>query len=123
MLTNYKKMLFIILFSFSCCKNNTHNINEENAVHIKIDKEINETNNLNQFIDSAIYIPLETNKKSIIHTITRFEIIEDKIIIFDKPQKSILFFDKKGKFLYKIGKIGLDIMDYNIILPGIWTTS
>jgi len=104
-----KKILCIIfcLFIFVGCETKTGNeFEKEDFTVISIDESIPETGILDSFIDSIKYIPLETNKESMIHSITRFEVIDEKIVIFDKPGKSVLVFNSEGRFLHKIGKIG-----------------
>ncbi|MFW6275280.1 MAG: 6-bladed beta-propeller [bacterium] len=60
----------------------------------------------NELIDSLSLIRLETTPTSLFGDITKIEILNDTIIIFDFQNQSVLTFDLKGKFIGKIGKIG-----------------
>lgn len=66
-------------------------------------------------------IILETTDESLIGHIGGVYVFDDFIVIFDNsPQKAILVFDSKGKFVRKIGKLGagpeeyLNISDFTV---------
>jgi hypothetical protein len=113
-----KAIFIIFLILFLGCESGRDNGSEKELsfadkdFHIINVENIQETDSLNAFFNKITYIPLETNNESLIHTITRLEIINDKIIIFDQPGNAVLVFDFLGKFLYKIGKIGTGENEY-----------
>jgi hypothetical protein len=100
MRTHY--ILFILLFVISC-----KNIKDETLTNVLTNMEINipkkEINNLD-FITNAEYVQLDNNH--LIGEIGRLFLDKKKIIVFDKIDNAIVFFDHKGKFLKSIKKKG-----------------
>lgn len=69
----------------------------------KIDKiECNHTD----YIDSCVFIPLETTGESLISEVTQLEMFDEKYYIFDIKTKKMKVFDRSGRFLHDIGKLG-----------------
>lgn len=54
------------------------------------------------FLDSIVYLPLETTANSAFGEVTQMEVTDKYFIIWDKVTNAILFFTKKGKFHSKI---------------------
>jgi len=52
--------------------------------------------------DSILYLPLETTSQSMFSEVSQLEVTKDFYIILDVATKSILFFNKEGKFHSKI---------------------
>ena len=61
---------------------------------------------------SVTYLPLETTDESIFYEINKILIHDDIYYLLDKKQSSILTFDKDGKYLKKLMKIGLGPGEY-----------
>ena len=53
-------------------------------------------------IDSVGVIPLETKEESLVSEISKIEIRQGRIVIYDLRQKDILIFDVTGKFVSKL---------------------
>lgn len=109
-----KKLLYALIcfFILARCGINTDKFKDEDFIVIPINENIPETSVLNSFIERVMYIPLETNEKSMIHEITQIEFIDGKFVIFDRQRKSVLIFNSEGNFLHKIGKIGTGFDEY-----------
>ena len=65
-----------------------------------------------EYIDSCIFVQLETSAKSIIGEVTQLETFDGKYFIFDKQTKTVKVFGRTGKFLYHIGKEGRGAGEY-----------
>jgi hypothetical protein len=109
-----------VLFSHASCtlqpQNSTpKDVNDfsqyiSNAGEVVIDMQNLEdytTFNMSEFIDSILYVPLETTDKSIIGEITQLEYFDGKYFVLDGWQAQALFvFDSTGHYLWKISRIG-----------------
>ncbi|QGY46991.1 6-bladed beta-propeller [Maribellus comscasis] len=62
------------------------------------------------------FVPLET-KPECLTGIGRTVVTKDEIYLFSKDQQGILIFDRKGKFLRKIGKLGRGPGEFCVALP------
>jgi hypothetical protein len=63
--------------------------------------------NMNEFVDSVLYVPLETTDESLIGEITQVEYFDGKYFVLDGNQAQALFvFDSTGRYLWKISRIG-----------------
>ncbi len=99
-------ILCCTLFIISCVQQNKNNTNIET---IRVDKVFSEnlSINLSDIVDTAKYIPLETREEFLIGTVSKVHISKDRIYILDSWQsKSLFVFNKSGKFLNKVGKLG-----------------
>ncbi len=70
---------------------------------------------LNDFCASVEFIPLETNEESLIKGMKKIVLFEDKYFIFDKEMFSIFIFDKDGRFVTKIHRIGQGPGEYTFV--------
>ena len=61
---------------------------------------------LTQYIDSVKYVKLELIEKSLIGSIDKVVIFEERIYILDRQTRSLLVFDIEGNFIFKIDKVG-----------------
>lgn len=108
------KTLFILvlLFSFTGCKNE----NKNNAsITIPIEKGSIQPMSLFDYIDSVKYIPLETQNENLINHLTKVFFVDDKIVIVDGEEMQVLFFDKDGRYLYKINERGEGPEEYVVL--------
>jgi len=107
-----KKIIFIlsIISLISCNKSKETNkssflktvlFNEEKFTELIIKKQ-----------DSTNLILLETNKKSLINSITRLYFTQSKIIVYDAHGKNVFLFSSQGKFIRKIGNKGKGANEY-----------
>ncbi|MCB4807944.1 6-bladed beta-propeller [Tamlana sp. 62-3] len=115
----YLKILSIslILIFFSCSKKN----NDISQTTLEIPYESH--NNfimLSKYFKTIKFLPLETNKESIIGSIKKLKIINNRIYIFDNIGNSILVFNSHGQFEKKISSIGsgpdeyISISDFDV---------
>ncbi|MDA3930398.1 MAG: 6-bladed beta-propeller [Prolixibacteraceae bacterium] len=89
-------------------------IENENLITIKIPEKFERTKQflLDDIIDSIWYVPLETNKSSLIQYIDNVIPFEDNLFILDEYSKVILKFDSNGKFITQIGENGKGPKEY-----------
>lgn len=67
-------------------------------------------------IDSVSFVKLETTDKNLIGAVNQLFFINDKIVVIDKEvSKSITVYDKVGKFLYKVSRMGNGPGEYNYL--------
>jgi hypothetical protein len=110
-----KKELWILIFCtfFFNCKEK-----KLNDIQHKIIQFNSETEREKEKCESSVYfkstkmIRLETTENSLIVNINKIMFDEDKIFIFDQSVGSIFVFDKEGKFLYPIKKMGIGPGEY-----------
>ncbi len=85
----------------------------ESPVHLKLpDKGVNKLN-VSEFADTILYIPLETNSKSLLGGVFRTQITEDGILI--NSLGKLFLFSKDGKFIRQIGKQGKGPGEYQFV--------
>ncbi len=116
----YYISIMIILFLFIGCfnkKNGNQSISSEN---IKIDIDSIDKNDTVYFTDifsDYKIIPLETKKECLVGQINSIRFCDDKIVVLDsRIGKAVFVFDRNGKFIRKIGKIGKGPGEY--VSPG-----
>ncbi|WP_106831584.1 6-bladed beta-propeller [Parabacteroides pacaensis] len=70
--------------------------------------------NDSRFIDSCVFIPLETSDSVLISEIVQIESYNDRYYIYDRHRETtkLRVFDSKGKFLFDIGKQGNGAKEY-----------
>ena len=120
---------FVLIFSSCLCPNPKKHQVEVIAGSINLTDSINIIDvdipkigaiNIDEYILDVNYIPLETNKESIIGEISKIVSYRNKFYILDKITSSILVFDENGGFDSKIDKKGkgsgeyVKISDFNI---------
>ena len=115
-MNNYLKIIFIMklfLINFISCneQGNTVRISSENIITIE-DYELKDHYKESDVFSSVELIPLETTDLSLIGAISKIVVKDSVIYILDPKSKSILLFNKKGKYLNKIRNIGLGPNEY-----------
>jgi len=55
-----------------------------------------------QVFDEIKFIPLETTKESLFGTISQLRVTDDRYVIWDNDTKSVLIFDRSGKYKAKV---------------------
>lgn len=68
-----------------------------------------------RFIDSCVFVPLETSDAGLINEITQIEAYNDRYYIFDQKMSKIKVFSSNGKFLFDIGREGDGPGEYHSI--------
>ena len=102
---NMKKIVAIIFCMLLITSCNRQTANRDNAT-CRIDLKKVDTPSFYDYFSRIEIIPLETSDESLIRDIGERLYHNGKYYIFDRPQKKILVFDRKGKFLYNIDKRG-----------------
>ena len=117
---------FILITIFSCCffgcKKNSHlnhipenHIgNEEYVISIIPPKDFNQFD-LTPYLDSVKYVVLELTDESLIGSIDKIVIYEERIYILDTKTHSLFVFDMDGAYIHKIARVGQGPGDYTQI--------
>jgi len=95
-------ILLIIILS-GCNSKNTMN---DCSGMVLTTFDIKDKFGFNELIDTFKIVKLETTSESLFGDVTKLEILNDTIIIFDSDNQLILTYDLNGKFLGKIGHKG-----------------
>lgn len=109
-----KYIYILILFvAFYGCSGDAR-IMDDNAIIIDIPmKKENYEFRLSEFVDSISYIPLETNDSCLIGSMDKLLVTDCYYYVVDKEITSSIFcFDKKGKFIRKVGQKGIGKGEY-----------
>jgi len=103
-------LISILLFGSIGCNNNIKETYAKKLINMKVEKE--ELFTLKNYVDSTVYVKLETDTNIIMRSIHRINIFENKIFIHDSKMKTLFVFNMKGKFLFKIHKVGMGPGEY-----------
>lgn len=106
-------LVVIAVFSIKCSSDQTKNIDNKIAaqlLHFPVAGE--DTLKVSYFADTVIYIPLEMTSESVVGTIKHLW-INDLYILVHCRDIPLLLFQRDGKFVRKIGKIGRGPGEYN----------
>lgn len=106
--------LFILtVFLLISCQSTNEKLEAEYIIDFS--NEIKKGESQDFFINNK-YIKLETNEESLIGSVTKLHISNDRIYVMDQVRTRGLFiFDKNGKFDFKITRIGNGPSEYMII--------
>ena len=105
--------IFIVTFLYSCGKVND-SINDESAVTLKSSLEETKTSFFDLFKKVEI-IPLETTEQSLIKFPQKVDCYDDTLYVFDEDLFTVFIFDRTGKYLNKVDKIGQGPGEYTLI--------
>lgn len=72
---------------------------------------------LSEFVDSIAYVKLETSEESMMVRVGEIIIKNQYIYAVDYGQSAVLVFDKKGKFVSKLAKVGEGPDEYKRLGP------
>lgn len=124
------KRFILLLLSIVCIlscskkadKNTEIKISPNGQLHsIKVDDLTKEEEiPLSSLFKTVKIIPLETNKESLIASLDNMQVHKEIIYILDKKLYKLFLFDKTGKFLRTIGRVGdapgeyVSLEDYSI---------
>jgi len=99
--------MVIVVNIFTSCKESTQRNVNTDLIVFKRDqiKEIERISFDNtEFIDSCVFVPLETTELSLIGQITLLETFEGRYYIYDRQTKKLKVFGPTGDFLFDIGR-------------------
>jgi hypothetical protein len=101
-------LLLVFFFMIASCKEAMQDPRNFIANIIIDATEIsNNKFSLTDIIDSAYFIPLETTSECLIKQIDKIVFDNDKIFVLDcRGNNKILVFDRQGKFMWTVGKVG-----------------
>ena len=103
---NINIITYLVVILLSGCKN--QNQIEQAVIRFTLqpNSSVNSSNSIYDVFTEPYYVPLETTKESLIGGIDK--VIENGNIyyILDREVDQVLCFDKRGKFLHSVGKIG-----------------
>jgi hypothetical protein len=107
-------LIFVIYTCTSCTSNKKSKVTlvEEINVPEDYDKHLL----ADSLIESFEIIPLETNENCLISSIEQLLLFNNNFYISDKKSGSILVFDKTGKFIFKLNKLGKGPGEYTQLL-------
>ena len=127
--------ILILVLLFVCCSSNTstntgNNSNSKisNIKYIHLPQFGENTLKASSFADTVLYVPLETTKESILDNIKGIW-INNSYILVNCVKGGLFQFQKNGKFIRRIGKIGkgpgeyLCIYYFDVIRDTIYVTS
>lgn len=109
----------LFLFGFSSCKPNQEHpddIDSSSLTIIEVPPNNGLVGNFRDFFSEVTYIPLETKEESLIGNIDRLAFYDGKLYILDRNNNSLLIFDKEGKFLSKIHRVGNGPGEYQSLM-------
>ena len=115
----YYLLISLLLFLFLSCSNaeNSQQIDSETVENIRVDMEEERVEgNFDDYFSAMEVIPLETNEHSIFGRIERISLYQDKIFILDTSTNSVLVFNNKGKFLFKLQNTGNGPKEYDSLM-------
>lgn len=75
---------------------------------LRIDPSNAKGASISQVFEEVKFIPLETTKESLFGTISQLKVTTDRYVIWDNDTKSILIFNKNGKYQAKINGSKID---------------
>ena len=99
-------IIFIILLFGICATNATAQITKVDSaesVTLRIDPESSRGGTVSDFFDQVDFVPLETTKESLFGSISQLEVTKNYFVIYDYDTKSVLIFNRDGKFKAKVG--------------------
>ena len=100
----------MVLWLCGCISNN----NSTETITIEVEKNLNnfDTLSLTRIAEEIKYIPLETNKQTLVSNITTVDVSDNTILI--QTNNEVLLFNITGKFLNKISRRGNGPLEYNL---------
>lgn len=120
-------MRFVVFFFLCLCVNyacnSSHSV-PENAIVISVDLDNRQkTFDLTNMLDTTFYdiIPLETDSTCLIGEISDLFFDGEHFYVVDKMNGSIFGFDRQGKFLFKINKLGRGAGEYTELTGAYFT--
>ncbi|WP_422356298.1 6-bladed beta-propeller [Roseivirga pacifica] len=110
------KTLFIIL-ALSICKN--INAQENNFQHYEIDIH-GKRHDFFEFVEHVEIIPLEETEQSLLSRVEAYFPTPNGIGIIDRKNNQVQLFNKAGKYLNTINRLGEDPEEYRNLGSSVW---
>lgn len=108
--------LILLLIS---CSGKQNEVNELTTIDVVSAFENMQDSHLSMFVDSVVYVQLESSEKSLINIQPMIELTEDFIVVRNwvrgEPPLLLVFERKTGKFLREIGKRGNGPDEYSSV--------
>lgn len=108
--------LILLLIS---CSGKLNEVNELTTIDVVSAFENKQDTHLSMFVDSVVYVQLESSEKSLINRQPVIELTEDFIVVRNwvrgEPPLLLVFERKTGKFLREIGKRGNGPDEYSSV--------
>ena len=79
---------------------------EENVISVLPKKEDFSPFELTPYLDTVKYVKLELSDESLIGSIDKVIIYDERIYILDKKTRSLFVYDLEGRYLHKIARVG-----------------
>ncbi|MDH6343635.1 hypothetical protein M2480_002379 [Parabacteroides sp. PFB2-12] len=98
--------LLFALLSLFACQTDKNKTDKKDSSTVTVNENDQQQVSLSDYVDSFEYIELETTDDNLINHLTKVFFVDDKIVLADRLEQQILFFDAKGRYLYKIHKQG-----------------
>ena len=99
----------LLLFCTCCllgCSERGVSVSEGEIVVSVVPNEENWLFNLSPYLDAVKFVKLELTDESIIGSLDKVIVYEERIYILDTKTRSLFVFDMAGNFLHKIAKVG-----------------
>lgn len=101
---------------FASCKDHNNEVDKSNFTTISFSTIDSNQVKLSSRIKTIAIIPLETKPQSLISQVDKLRAYDNYLMILDKRgAKGVMIFDKQGKFIRKIGKLGKKTGQYIMI--------
>jgi hypothetical protein len=104
MLKPYLGILIFCLLASNQLKSQNIKIDSSYVKILRVDPAQAQGARISQIFDEVIFIPLETTKESLFGSISQLKSTTLNFVVWDNDTKSILIFNKDGKFKAKIKK-------------------
>lgn len=105
-------LLGALLLSPACSGNKKTKAENAKGTTIHVDVKEAKSFDITDVADVVKYVELETHDDALIGKISKLYLKNDSIIIFDRENKNIFFFDQNGSFVRKIGVKGNGPSEY-----------
>lgn len=100
---NISVFVILIIFLFAGCE---ESVNKSSGNLIELSKKNSKKLIINDFFEFKEFVFLETISESLVITINKVYVRNNKIVILDVSNKSVLIFNRDGSFSNLINKVG-----------------
>lgn len=100
-------------------------VDETQTITVPVDfKELQDAKiQLSDFVDSVVWIPLELTPECVIGKISHVYFSDRSILVTDSKAGTLLFFDRNGKYRYKIDHRGRGTGEYAAIRHALYDSA
>lgn len=103
---NLFKITGIGVYTLASCTNAGTDLSRAKTIDLNQGFSNRKTMYLSEVATDLEYIQLETKDESLIHSVSKVLVHNNRVIVLDKKQQIVLVFDKSGKYIGKIGNYG-----------------